>query len=157
MLNMIFFRTEAQWQHMVDTVYWLEDNHKNSSSNEKIFRSQSPGSTNLFGKLSPTVEWYVRCMVIPHMFTVSAVVACIMSIMVTWSEMTFFSDSPTLSFFALFIQSAAANNDYRWIEIISFLTICYMSLCTFFTVFKVTKINRFLGFFFYIACQLNVK
>jgi len=137
------YRTEAQWQHMVDTVYWLEDNHKNSSSNEKIFRSQSPGSTNLLRKLSPTVEWYVRCLVIPHMYTVSAVVACIMSIMVTWSEITFFSDSPTLSFFALFIESAAANNDYRWIEIISFLTICYMSLCTFFTVFKVRVLNYY--------------
>ena len=44
--------------------------------------------------------------------------------------MTFFSSSPTLSLFALFIQAGAGNQDYRWVEIISFITICYMSVFT---------------------------
>ena len=51
------FRTEAQWQHMVDTVLWLEDNHKNSSSSEKIFRRQSSTEPGPGLYLSPHIEW----------------------------------------------------------------------------------------------------
>ena len=51
------FRTEAQWQHMVDNVLWLEDNYKNSSSNEKIFRRQSSTDPGPGLYLSPRIEW----------------------------------------------------------------------------------------------------
>ena len=133
------FRTEAQWQHMMDTVYWLEDNHKNSSSGEKIFKRQSPSKDDWFHYLPPSVEWYLRCSCVPLLYQGAGVTAGVMSVMITWSEVTFFSERPTLSLFAVFIQAAADDTNYRWIEIISFLTICYMSLCTFFTVFKVFR------------------
>lgn len=132
-------RTIAQWDHMVDTVYWLEDNHKNSSSNERMFRRQSSTQSSI---LPPSLEWYTRCVIVPYSLKISSVVAGLMSVMLTWSEITFSCNSPTLSLFAIFIQSAADNEDYRWIEIISFLIICYMSICTFYTVFKV-NIERY--------------
>ena len=53
--------------------------------------------------------------------------AGLMSVMLTWSEVTFSFTFPTLSLYAIFIQLAASNNDYRWIEVISFLTITYMA------------------------------
>ena len=134
-------RTEAQWRDMVDTVYWLEDNHKNTSTNERIFRRQV--STDTRTLISPRMEWYIRCLLVPWLYKAASLVSIIMSIMVTWSEVTFFSKSPTLSLFALFIEAASYNNDYRWIEIISFLTICYMASCTFYTVFKVRVLNYY--------------
>ena len=133
------YRTIAQWDYMVDTIYWLEDNHKNSSSNERMFRRQSSTQSSI---LPPSLEWYTRCLIVPYSLKISSVVAGLMSVMLTWSEITFSCNSPTLSLFAIFIQSAADNEDYRWIEIISFLTICYMSICTFYTVFKV-NIERY--------------
>ena len=135
------FRTEAQWKEIVDTVYWLEDNHKNTSTNERIFRRQVTTDTRTI--LTPVVEWYVRCLLVPWLYKILAVVSVIMSFMVTWSEVTFFSEKPTLSLFALFIKAASYNNNYRWIEIISFFTICYMGLCTFYTVFRVRVLNYY--------------
>jgi len=135
------YRTEAQWREMVDTVYWLEDNQKNTSTNERIFRRQV--TTDSRTLLTPVVEWYVRCLLVPWVYKVLAVVSVIMSFMVTWSEVTFFSENPTLSLFALFIEAASYNNSYRWIEVISFLTICYMGLCTFYTVFRVRVLNYY--------------
>ena len=137
------FRTEAQWQHMVDTVLWLEDNHKNSSSNERIFRRQSTAEPGPGLYLSPSIEWQVRCVIVPHLLKMAAVLAGLMSVMLTWSEVTFSLSSPTLSLYAIFIQLAAGNNDYRWIEVISFLTITYMASCTFFTVFRVRVLNYY--------------
>merc|ERR1719219_153098 len=41
------------------------------------------------------------------------------------------------------IQAGSYNNNYRWIEVISFFTICYMGLCTFYTVFRVRVLNYY--------------
>ena len=134
-------RTEAQWREMMDTVYWLEDNQKNTSTNERIFRRQVTTDTRTL--ITPALEWYIRCLLVPWLYKILAVASVIMSFMVTWSEVTFFSESPTLSLFALFIEAASYNNNYRWIEVICFFTICYMGLCTFYTVFRVRVLNYY--------------
>eukprot|EP00092_Neocalanus_flemingeri_P024015 GFUD01026049.1.p1 GENE.GFUD01026049.1~~GFUD01026049.1.p1 ORF type:complete len:729 (+),score=180.52 GFUD01026049.1:1867-4053(+) len=139
------YRTEAQWREHVDRVYWLEDNHRNTSSNERIFKRQvEPEKSGVMSCLiTPSIEWYTRCLVVPMMYKVMAVVAIVMSIMLTWSEVTFFSERPTLSLFALFIQAGAYNHSYRWLEAISFFTICYMCICAYFTIFKVRVLNYY--------------
>jgi len=138
------YRTEAQWVEQVDRVYWLEDNHRNTSSNDKIFKHQvEPKKSIILFFINPSIEWYTRCLVVPLMYKVVAVVAMLMSIMLTWSEVTFFSERPTLSLFALFIQAGAYNHSYRWLEMISFFTICYMCICAYFTIFKVRVLNYY--------------
>jgi len=138
------YRTEAQWVEQVDRVYWLEDNHRNTSSNDKIFKHQvEPKKSIILFFITPSIEWYTRCLVVPLMYKVVAVVAMLMSIMLTWSEVTFFSERPTLSLFALFIQAGAYNHSYRWLEMISFFTICYMCICAYFTIFKVRVLNYY--------------
>ena len=79
----------------------------------------------------------------PHLLKMAAIMAGMMSVMLTWSEVTFSFSSPTLSLYAIFIQLAASHDDYRWIEVISFLTITYMASCTFFTVFRVRVLNYY--------------
>jgi hypothetical protein len=49
---------------------------------------------------------------------------------------TFFNKSPPLSLFAVFLQAASYNHNYAAIEIISFLTILYMCICAYYTIFK---------------------
>jgi len=139
------YRTEAQWVEQVEMVYWLEDNHKNTSSNERVFKRQveSEKGSFMFRFITPSIEWHIRCLVMPLMYKVLAVVAMCMSIMLTWSEVTFFSETPTLSLFALFIQAGAYNHSYRWLEAVSFFTICYMCICAYFTIFKVRVLNYY--------------
>merc|ERR1719228_1674629 len=139
------YRTEAQWVDQVELVYWLEDNHRNNNSNERNFKRQVEVERRgvLPYLITPTTEWYTRCLVVPMMYKVAGVVALVMSVMLTWSEVTFFSERPTLSFFALFIQAGAYNHSYRWLELISFFTICYMCICAYFTIFKVRVLNYY--------------
>ena len=37
---------------------------------------------------SPTVEWYCHCLLLPFLFKMAAMVACVMSAMLTWSEVS---------------------------------------------------------------------
>ena len=132
-------RTEAQWVEVIDRVYSLEDENKNQISNEKVFKRQTTpaGPTPLWRRIySPSLEWYFRCVIQPRMLQAAAGVAVIMSVFVIWSEVTFFIKSPPLSMFAIFISAARENHDYRAIEMITFCTICYLSISAYYTVFK---------------------
>jgi hypothetical protein len=50
------------------------------------------------------------------------------------SQVTFFSIHPPLSMFALFVNLAKEHFNYWAIETICFVTICYLSLCSYYTV-----------------------
>jgi len=55
---------------------------------------------------SPTVEWYWRCLVSPLLLRLAACLTAAMSFLVVWSEMTFFSITPTLSVFSGLVRLA---------------------------------------------------
>lgn len=57
--------------------------------------------------------------------------------------MTFFSINPPLSLFAVFINLAKANFSYWAIELICFVTICYLSICAYYTIFKIRILNYY--------------
>jgi len=138
-------RTEAQWQELIDRVYSLEDQLKNSSSIHKIFKPQIEKQTKSWYSMvyTPMVEWYWECRAVPFLYRTFAGLACVMSVMLTWSEVTFFNKSPPLSLFALFISAGSYNHDYPAIEIISFITIMYMCICAYYTIFKVRVLNYY--------------
>ena len=46
-----------------------------------------------------------------------AVFFALVSVVVVWSELTFFSTNPTISLFAVFVNLAKANYDYFTIEV----------------------------------------
>lgn len=66
-----------------------------------------------------------------------------MSILIIWSEVTFFSRSPTLSVFAAFVNLFSRNRDYFAIEITCIITIFYLSLCAYYTIFKIRVLNYY--------------
>jgi len=138
-------RTEAQWVEHIERVLWLEDNQRNLASFDKVFKRQTePPNRGWLGFLiNPTSEWYWRCLVQPRLFQTGAVVALIFSVVLTWSEVTLFSEHPTLSLMALFIQAGQSSHNYGAIEMISFLTICYMCICAYYTIFHVRVLNYY--------------
>ncbi len=63
------------------------------------------------------VEWYWECVFRRWCYRVLAVVLCVFSAAVVWSECTFFSTQPVLSLFAVFIQLAERDYNYVYIEV----------------------------------------
>lgn len=62
-------------------------------------------------------EWYWECLLRPWFYRVLAVVLATFSVIVVWSECTFFSTKPVLSLFAVFIQLAEKTYNYIYIEV----------------------------------------
>jgi len=146
-------RTEAQWSDWTDHVFELEDINRNMVSNEHRFvRSGNGGSRPPTGfsqsllvrtLYSPVVEWYWKCLVKPILLKVGAAVATLMSILIIWSEITFFSIRPTLSVFAGIVSAAGSAHDYMALEAVCLVTVFYLCLCTYYTIFKVRVLNYY--------------
>lgn len=62
-------------------------------------------------------EWYWECLLRPWFYRILAVVLSVFSVIVVWSECTFFSTTPVLSLFAVFIQLAEKTYNYIYIEV----------------------------------------
>ncbi len=135
-----FYRTEAQWNDWTNAVFELEDINKNMVSNEHRFihsLSRPPASLLSRTIFNPTVEWYWKCLFSPLLLRLSAAMAAFMSLLIIWSEVTFFSQSPTLSIFAVIVQAAAGDKNYFVIEVVCLITVFYLCLCAYYTVFKI--------------------
>lgn len=65
----------------------------------------------------PLPEWYWECVFRQSFYRFLAVVLCLLSVSVVWSECTFFSTHPVLSLFALFVQAAEKQHNYICIEV----------------------------------------
>ncbi|XP_029796857.1 LMBR1 domain-containing protein 2 isoform X3 [Suricata suricatta] len=140
-------RTQVQWQILLEQAFYLEDVAKNETSATRQFvhTFQSPEPENKFTQYfyNPTVEWYWECLLRPWFYRILAVVLSIFSVIVVWSECTFFSTTPVLSLFAVFIQLAEKTYNYIYIEIACFLSIFFLSICVYSTVFRIRVFNYY--------------
>uniref|UniRef100_A0A8C4M4C7 LMBR1 domain containing 2 n=1 Tax=Equus asinus TaxID=9793 RepID=A0A8C4M4C7_EQUAS len=140
-------RTQVQWQILLEQAFYLEDVAKNetSATHQFVHTFQSPDPENRFIQhfYSPTVEWYWECLLRPWFYRILAVVLSIFSVIVVWSECTFFSTTPVLSLFAVFIQLAEKTYNYIYIEIACFLSIFFLSICVYSTVFRIRVFNYY--------------
>ncbi|XP_031216396.1 G-protein coupled receptor-associated protein LMBRD2 [Mastomys coucha] len=140
-------RTQVQWQILLEQAFYLEDVAKNESSatHQFVHTFQSPEPENRFIQYfyNPTVEWYWECLLRPWFHRTLAVVLSIFSVIVVWSECTFFSTTPVLSLFAVFIQLAEKTYNYIYIEIACFLSIFFLSICVYSTVFRIRVFNYY--------------
>lgn len=140
-------RTQVQWQILLEQAFYLEDVAKNetTATRQFIHTFQSPEPENRFIQYfyNPTVEWYWECLLRPWFYRVLAVVLSIFSVIVVWSECTFFSTTPVLSLFAVFIQLAERTYNYIYIEIACFLSIFFLSICVYSTVFRIRVFNYY--------------
>lgn len=140
-------RTQVQWQILLEQAFYLEDVAKNETSAtcQFVHTFQSPEPENRFIQYfyNPTVEWYWECLLRPWFYRILAVVLSIFSVIVVWSECTFFSTRPVLSLFAVFIQLAEKTYNYIYIEIACFLSIFFLSICVYSTVFRIRVFNYY--------------
>ncbi|XP_029434693.1 LMBR1 domain-containing protein 2 [Rhinatrema bivittatum] len=140
-------RTQVQWRILLEQAFYLEDVAKNESSATRQFVHTFPPQEpeNRFARrfYTPTVEWYWECLLRPWCYRLLAVVLALFSVVVVWSECTFFSTRPVLSLFAVFIQQAEKTYNYIYIEMACFLTIFFLSICVYSTVFRIRVFNYY--------------
>lgn len=140
-------RTRVQWQILLQQAIHLEDVAKNESSSSHQFVHTFP-STEPSGWFSryvytPTAEWYWECFLKRWFYRCLSVVLTVFSVAVVWSECTFFSTRPVLSLFAVFIQLAEKDYNYLYIEMACFLTIFFLCICVYSTVFRIRVFNYY--------------
>nr|SVE75655.1 EOG090X03B7 [Daphnia hispanica] len=138
-------RTETQWYNLVEKIFDLEDVHRNIGSHEHYFKAsfEPIRSTWVTRIHSPTIEWYWKCLLRRYVCQGLAMILALLSVLVVWSELTFFNASPVLSIFAIFVNLAKEYYDYLSIELVSIATIAYMCVCAYSTVLKIRVLNLY--------------
>jgi LMBR1-like membrane protein len=133
-------RTEALWSVQVEKILFLEDVEMNFLSSPP-FRYELSSKSGQF--CHPTWLWYWECVVKSPFLKLLAGVTALMSIMVVWSELTFFSSHPVLSIFANILNVAKHSYDFVTIEIFSMATLCYLCYCAYSTIFRIKFLNLY--------------
>lgn len=65
------------------------------------------------------IEWLYQCIIKKFSLKLISIAFAAVTLMVIWSEMTFFSKRPVLSIFAIFLNSSRNFYNYFLIEVIS--------------------------------------
>lgn len=139
-------QTQVQWSILSDQAFHLEDVTKSQNSPTRHFIHSFPAT--LSSQIprfiyTPTIEWYWECVFRQWFCRFLAVLLCLLSAAVVWSECTFFSTHPVLSLFAVFIQSAESKYNYIYIEMACFVSILFMCVCVYSTVFRIRFFNYY--------------
>ncbi|KAM4615991.1 G-protein coupled receptor-associated protein LMBRD2a [Polymixia lowei] len=140
-------QTQVQWSILLDQAFHLEDVVKSQSSPAHQFIHSFPSAQH-HGWLrrfiyTPTVEWYWECVLRRGFYRLLALLVCLLSVAVVWSECTFFSTQPVLSLFAVFIQMAEKQYNYICIEVACFVSILFLCVCVYSTVFRIRVFNYY--------------
>ncbi|XP_059048256.1 LMBR1 domain-containing protein 2 homolog isoform X1 [Achroia grisella] len=138
-------RTETQWGLMLERIFHLEDIATNLRSPDKrfqhTFHTPRPRVQRIL--YPPLIEWYWECFMKQYFLKTMAVITCLLSVAVVWSEMTFFCKKPVLSIFANIVIAAKNNYNYAAIVTISTMIIAYMFYCAYSTVLKIRLLNLY--------------
>ncbi|XP_071339208.1 G-protein coupled receptor-associated protein LMBRD2B-like isoform X1 [Trachinotus anak] len=140
-------QTQVQSSILLDQAFHLEDVAKSQSSPVRHFVHNFP-SAHHHGWIhrfiyTPTVEWYWECVFRQGFYRLLAVLLCLLSAAVVWSECTFFSTHPVLSLFAVFIRMAEKQYNYICIEMACFISIFFLCVCVYSTVFRIRVFNYY--------------
>lgn len=131
-------RTEALWNVQVEKILYLEDIEMNFLSSPPFRHELSRQSA-----CHPMLQWYWECVVKAPFLKILAGATALMSVMVVWSELTFFSSHPVLSIFANILNIAKYSYDFTTIEIFSMATLCYLCYCAYSTIFRIKFLNLY--------------
>uniref|UniRef100_A0A671VB08 LMBR1 domain containing 2a n=1 Tax=Sparus aurata TaxID=8175 RepID=A0A671VB08_SPAAU len=140
-------QTQVQWSILTDEAFHLEDVAKSQSSPVRQLTHSFP-SAHHHGWIrrffyTPTVEWYWECVFRQSFYRLLAVLLCLLSAAVVWSECTFFSTHPVLSLFAVFVDKAEKHHNYICIEMVCFVSILFLCVCVYSTVFRIRFFNYY--------------
>ncbi|XP_017024242.1 LMBR1 domain-containing protein 2 homolog [Drosophila kikkawai] len=138
-------RAEALWSVQVQAVLHLEDVNRNMYSSERSFKAEFPQQrTQLVGMChSSKVQWYWECRLKMPFLRMMSFLTATMSVMVVWSELTFFCRRPVLSIFANAIYVAKDSYNFFTIELFSTTILCYFFYCTYSTILRIRFLNQY--------------
>jgi hypothetical protein len=63
------------------------------------------------------LEWYIYCLLRPWTLRLVGIGLAVISVVVIWSEMTFFCTRPVLSIFAQIVNAIRQHHDYFALEV----------------------------------------
>uniref|UniRef100_A0A8C6T608 LMBR1 domain containing 2 n=1 Tax=Neogobius melanostomus TaxID=47308 RepID=A0A8C6T608_9GOBI len=138
-------RIQVQWPILLQQAFHLEDVAKSKTSPVRYFvhsLEQPPGRIQKFF-CTPTFEWYWECVLKQFFYKLLAVLLCLLSVTVVWSECTFFCTKPVLSLFAVFVHTAETFYNYICIEMVCFIGILFLCVCVYSTVFRIRFFNYY--------------
>uniref|UniRef100_A0A673CDQ1 LMBR1 domain-containing protein 2-B-like n=1 Tax=Sphaeramia orbicularis TaxID=375764 RepID=A0A673CDQ1_9TELE len=140
-------QVRVQWPILLDKAFHLEDVAKSQTCPARQFIHSFPSTQNRSWIrrfiYRPSVEWYWECVLRQGFYRLLAVFLCLLSIAVVWSECTFFSTHPVLSLFAVFVQTAEKQYNYICIEMVCFVSILFLCVCVYSTVFRIRVFNYY--------------
>uniref|UniRef100_A0A3Q4H091 LMBR1 domain containing 2a n=1 Tax=Neolamprologus brichardi TaxID=32507 RepID=A0A3Q4H091_NEOBR len=139
-------QTQVQWSILLEQAFHLEDVAKSQNNSLRHFTHSFPLAHHGWIRrfiYTPTVEWFWECVLRQGLCRLLAVILCLLSAAVIWSECTFFSTHPVLSLFAVFIQLAEKWYNYHCIEMVCFVGILFMCVCVYSTVFRIRFFNYY--------------
>lgn len=133
-------RTQTQFSLFLRRALFYEDVIKNLNSPVKIWRSYySSEDSWLWVPLS--LKWWWRCFLRSHAMKAVSALFGLLSVMVVWSECTFWVRSPTLSIFALIVKNVSNKHNYFNLEIFCIFIIGYLCFCAYSTLFQIKLFN----------------
>lgn len=147
-----FYRqTNCRWTQLTREVVEWEDVARCQaidSSHNKVFQPSIPRRTTQsiydsikYSIFTPRVEWYWKCSIRAWLLRGVGFAMAALSLAVVWSELTFSIHQPVLSIFASVVDMAQNNQNYFLMEIFSIISIGYLAICAFYTVFKMRIFN----------------
>ncbi|TKR77026.1 hypothetical protein L596_018076 [Steinernema carpocapsae] len=131
-------RTQAQWSALMEKALFLEDIEQ-AATVGKLPLSRVQGS---YVPIPPVVKYYWHVVLKRPLLQVLGILFASMTLLIMWSECTFFIVSPTLTLAARLLHAFALGYHYKYIQICAMILISYLCICAYYTVFKL-KIYRY--------------
>lgn len=135
-------RCRCLWADLMDTALELEDVIENRDSPTRRYVSKYfPNKQARFpflGNHLPMLQWYWKIWLQPIGYILLGTCGTLLSMAVIWSEVTF---STNFSIYAQLISQAGKNHQHFLLEVVTFITLCYMCLCCYRIVFNLRLFN----------------
>ncbi|KAI9018279.1 LMBR1-like membrane protein-domain-containing protein [Hyaloraphidium curvatum] len=127
-------RREAQWSNLLREAFFFEDLVESERNPEKKLVTAVTRSGTVPGwRMSLDWWWYLR--IRPALQRALASCCALLSAALIWSEMTFQIQKPMLTILGLLFHIPGIS--YEWIEAMCIITVSYMCICAYSSLFKV--------------------
>ncbi|KAI8342300.1 LMBR1-like membrane protein-domain-containing protein [Chlamydoabsidia padenii] len=137
-------RNSALWNNLLDEAYYLQDIQTNKGNQDRSFHSniRPLTETTFWIEIKSRIEWWWVIMFRSIVYRSLAIIFGLISLCILWSELTFNVKSPLISIVGLAIDACGLN--YAAVEVLSILTLMWMCICVYTSLFKIRFFNLYL-------------
>ncbi|CAO3591029.1 unnamed protein product [Absidia cylindrospora] len=137
-------RKSALWNNLLSEVYYLQDIETNKANSDRRFRSnlRPLDEPSFWTDTRSRIEWWWVIIFRSSLYRALSIFLGLVSICILWSELTFNVRSPLISIVGLAINACGLN--YAAVEVLSFLTLTWMCVCVYTSLFKIRFFNLYL-------------